>query len=97
VSVHDTGEGIPQAFLPHVFDRFRQADSSTTRKHGGLGLGLAIAKSIGELHGGTIEASSPGAGRGSAVTIQLPIGAVAERRREPRPHAPATALSVLGS
>ena len=92
ISVRDTGQGIAAAFLPHVFDRFRQADGSTTRPQGGLGLGLAIAKSIVELHGGTIAASSPGAGQGAIFRITLPVGAMSERRRQPRPKSELSAL-----
>lgn len=73
ISVSDSGEGIPPAFLPHVFDRFRQADSSSTRKHGGLGLGLAIVKQLVELHGGKVHAKSPGQGKGSTFLIVLPL------------------------
>ncbi|HEY1123027.1 MAG TPA: PAS domain-containing protein, partial [Haloferula sp.] len=73
VSVMDTGDGIEPEFLPHVFDRFRQADSSTTRHHGGLGLGLAIVKQIVELHGGLVEAFSPGKGQGATFTVRLPV------------------------
>jgi signal transduction histidine kinase len=62
VSVSDTGQGIPADFLPHVFERFRQADSSNTRHHAGLGLGLSIVKQLVELHGGSVRASSPGTG-----------------------------------
>jgi protein-histidine pros-kinase len=72
LQVADTGVGIPPDFLPHVFDRFRQADSSTTREHGGLGLGLAIARSIVEAHGGSIAAHSGGVGHGATFTIQVP-------------------------
>ena len=72
VRVTDTGEGIKPEFLPHVFDRFRQADASTTRRHGGLGLGLAIARQLVELHGGTIGASSAGVGQGATFTVVLP-------------------------
>jgi protein-histidine pros-kinase len=72
VQVTDTGAGIAADFLPHVFDRFRQADSSMTRQHGGLGLGLAIARSIVEAHGGTVVASSPGVGHGATFTIDVP-------------------------
>ena len=71
--IRDTGIGIRRDVLPFVFDRFRQADSSTTRMHGGLGLGLAIVRHIVELHGGTVAASSPGEGHGTTFTIQLPI------------------------
>jgi PAS domain S-box-containing protein len=73
VSVIDTGEGIDPAFLPHVFDRFRQADGGTTRRHGGLGLGLAIVKQLIELHGGTVRAKSSGKGCGSTFSISLPL------------------------
>ncbi len=71
--VSDTGVGISEQFLPHVFERFRQADSSTTRKHGGLGLGLAIVRHLVELHGGTIHAESEGSGQGSTFTLSLPL------------------------
>jgi PAS domain S-box-containing protein len=73
VSVTDTGKGIPAEFLPHVFERFRQADSSPTRRHGGLGLGLAIVKQLVEMHGGIVAATSPGEGQGATFTIQLPM------------------------
>jgi PAS domain S-box-containing protein len=72
--ISDTGVGIRREILPFVFDRFRQADSSTTRTHGGLGLGLAIVKHIVELHGGTVRAASAGEGFGATFTIQLPGG-----------------------
>jgi CheY-like chemotaxis protein len=74
--VHDSGQGITPDFLPHVFERFRQADSSTTRKHGGLGLGLAIVKQLVELHGGTVHADSPGEGRGATFVVRLPLAPV---------------------
>jgi PAS domain S-box-containing protein len=73
VTVSDTGEGIGPEFLPHVFDRFRQADGSRSRRHGGLGLGLAIARQLVEMHGGAITAESPGPGRGSTFVIRLPV------------------------
>jgi signal transduction histidine kinase/DNA-binding response OmpR family regulator len=73
ITVRDTGQGIGADFLPHVFDRFRQADGTTTRSHGGLGLGLAIVRHLVELHGGTISAASPGEGEGSTFTVQLPL------------------------
>jgi PAS domain S-box-containing protein len=73
ITVTDTGKGISAAFLPFVFDRFRQADSSSTRAEGGLGLGLAIVRQLVELHGGTIQAESPGLGRGATFVITLPL------------------------
>jgi len=73
ITVSDTGQGISASFLPHVFERFRQADSSTKRAHGGLGLGLAIVRHIVELHGGTVEASSPGEGFGAVFRVRLPV------------------------
>lgn len=73
IEVSDTGEGIGPTFLPHVFDRLRQEDSSLSRQHGGLGLGLAITRHIVELHGGTIEARSPGKGRGATFTVTIPL------------------------
>ncbi|MBD2080747.1 PAS domain S-box protein [Leptolyngbya sp. FACHB-17] len=77
IQVIDTGRGIHPDFLPHVFEYFRQADSSTTRQFGGLGLGLAISRQIVELHGGTIQADSPGEGLGATFTVRLPIATVA--------------------
>lgn len=73
VSVADTGIGIPQEFLPHVFERFRQADASSARERGGLGLGLSIARQLAEMHGGTIEAASGGLGQGATFTVKLPL------------------------
>ncbi len=73
ISVSDTGIGIAPEFLPHAFDRFRQADSSTTRAHGGLGLGLSIVRHLVELHGGTVTADSSGAGHGAMFTVRLPL------------------------
>jgi signal transduction histidine kinase len=71
--VTDTGMGIAQAFPPYVFDKFRQADASFTRQHGGLALGLAIARHLVELHGGSIEARSGGEGSGSTFVVTLPL------------------------
>jgi CheY-like chemotaxis protein len=73
ITVADTGSGISPDFLPFVFDRFRQADSTTTRQFGGLGLGLAIARHIVEIHGGTISAFSSGEGKGATFTVSLPV------------------------
>jgi PAS domain S-box-containing protein len=73
VQIGDSGVGIRRDVLPFVFDRFRQADSSPTRRHGGLGLGLAIVRHLVELHGGTVDADSPGEGHGATFTIRLPI------------------------
>jgi len=76
ITVQDTGEGIAPAFLPFVFERFRQADSSATRSHGGLGLGLSIVRHFVELHGGTVEARSEGTGKGATFIVRLPISAL---------------------
>jgi len=73
--VKDTGKGIPPGFLPHVFDRLRQADSTSTRAHGGLGIGLAIVRHLVELHGGTVAAESGGEGKGAVFTVELPVSA----------------------
>jgi PAS domain S-box-containing protein len=80
IIVSDTGQGIRPEFLPHVFDRFRQAESSTTRKHGGLGLGLAIVRHLVELHGGTVTASSAGQGQGATFSVRFPL--LPDRREE---------------
>lgn len=89
VVVSDTGSGIKPEFLPFVFDRFRQADATRTRAHGGLGLGLAIVRHIVELHGGEVRVSSPGEGKGATFMVSLPLIPVYERqssgdRRHPR-------------
>jgi signal transduction histidine kinase/CheY-like chemotaxis protein len=73
LTVSDTGDGISPEFLPHVFDRFSQADSTSTRKHGGLGLGLGIVRHLVELHGGTVEAYSQGLGKGATFAVRLPL------------------------
>ncbi|HKT72463.1 MAG TPA: CHASE3 domain-containing protein [Steroidobacteraceae bacterium] len=73
IAVSDTGQGIAADFLPYVFDRFRQGDASTTRRHGGLGLGLSIVKSLVEMHGGSVDAQSPGEGQGTTFIVRLPL------------------------
>ncbi|MDP9084349.1 MAG: ATP-binding protein, partial [Pseudomonadota bacterium] len=73
ISIQDTGEGIGADFLPHIFDRFRQADGSSARNHGGLGLGLAIVKQLIDMHGGEARAESPGRGQGARFTVSLPV------------------------
>jgi signal transduction histidine kinase/ActR/RegA family two-component response regulator len=109
LNVTDNGEGIDTGFLPHVFDRFRQADSSMDRRHGGLGLGLSIVKQLVELHGGTIAARSAGKGQGSTFTVSLPLMATFGDFRDlstshhpseaaladPLPEAPRTSLRGL--
>jgi PAS domain S-box-containing protein len=77
IRIADTGEGIAPEVLPHVFERFRQADGTTTRRHGGLGLGLALVKHLVELHGGEVVAESAGKGQGATLTIHLPVKALA--------------------
>jgi CheY-like chemotaxis protein len=73
LTVVDTGVGIDPEFLPHVFDRFRQADGSTSRRHGGLGLGLAIADALAKMHGGRLEAQSDGVGQGATFTLRVEL------------------------
>lgn len=91
IGVTDTGIGIGAEFLGHVFDRFRQADASTTRRHGGLGLGLSIVKHLVEQHGGTVAADSAGEGQGAAFTVRLPLaGELPLGERPPRPAGAAT-------
>jgi PAS domain S-box-containing protein len=95
IVVSDTGIGIPEGFLPYIFERFRQAEGGTTRQHPGLGLGLAIARHIVEMHGGTIHAASGGEGKGATFRVQLPVmivhreQPVEERRVHPRSERPA--------
>jgi len=90
--VRDSGEGIAPAFLAHVFERFRQENSTPTRAHGGLGLGLSIARSIVERHGGSIAAESAGIGQGAAFRVFLPVAQVAERRKARRASTDISAL-----
>ena len=73
MTVTDSGIGIEKDFLPYIFDKFRQADASTTRAHGGLGLGLSIVRHLAELHGGSVSAASEGTGKGAIFTLQLPL------------------------
>jgi CheY-like chemotaxis protein/anti-sigma regulatory factor (Ser/Thr protein kinase) len=91
IVVQDSGDGISPEFVPHVFERFRQADSSTTRPHGGLGLGLAIVRHLVEAHGGTVVAESPGKGQGSTFTVRLPRHAAVDEATAPGQAAPADA------
>jgi signal transduction histidine kinase len=104
VSVSDTGQGIKPEFLPHVFDRFRQADSSSKRVHGGLGLGLAIVRHIVELHGGRVRAESAGEGQGATFTVELPLSLIRTAAGSARVHpasegaltfAPTTSLAAV--
>jgi CheY-like chemotaxis protein len=92
IAVRDTGVGIAPEFLPHLFERFRQADSGTTRTHGGLGIGLAIARQLIEMHGGTIHAESEGEGRGAVFRLRLPLASeTLARPKEEPPNAGAEA------
>jgi signal transduction histidine kinase/CheY-like chemotaxis protein len=106
IAVSDTGQGIAPEVLPLIFDRFRQADSATTRRHGGLGLGLAIVRHLVERHGGQVHAASPGEGRGATFTVTLPLADIAEtsevetralmRRHRTRPQGPPTIHALEG-
>jgi signal transduction histidine kinase/CheY-like chemotaxis protein len=91
LTVTDTGVGIARDFLPHIFERFRQADSSTSRRHGGLGLGLSLVKSLVDMHGGEITAHSDGAGRGSSFTVRLRLAPPAAGADGAGEQAPVTA------
>jgi CheY-like chemotaxis protein len=75
IEVRDTGQGIDPQFLPHVWERFRQGDSTASRQHGGLGLGLALVRYLTEMHGGTVRADSAGLGKGSTFTVDIPLPA----------------------
>lgn len=100
IRVADTGQGIEPQFLPHVFDRFRQQDGSITRRYGGLGLGLAIARHISELHGGRISVSSEGKGKGATFEVELPAYAIASHTEPPlyvakEDHLPARPITAV--
>jgi signal transduction histidine kinase len=92
IVVRDSGQGIEPDFLPYVFDRFRQADGTAARRHGGLGLGLAIVRHLTEAHGGTATAASEGLNRGAVFTLRLPLAAAASHARKPRGERRTTAL-----
>ncbi len=103
LSVADSGQGIDLDFLPHVFERFRQAEGSTTRRHGGLGLGLALVRHLVEAHGGTVRAESPGPGLGATFSARLPVRAVTDKRPDsvrptplPNEEQPFTATTLSG-
>ncbi len=83
IAVSDTGRGIGREFLPYVFDRFRQGDSSSTRRFGGLGLGLGIVRHLVELHGGTVAASSLGQGKGATLVVTLPLATIPAKHDRP--------------
>jgi PAS domain S-box-containing protein len=96
IAVADTGQGIEPAFLARVFDRFQQQDATTTRRYGGLGIGLAIVRHLVQLHGGAVRAHSLGTGMGSTFTVTLPAAAVPAATPAPLPHATDTAESDAG-
>ncbi|HET9315777.1 MAG TPA: hybrid sensor histidine kinase/response regulator, partial [Vicinamibacteria bacterium] len=97
VKVTDDGQGIPRAFLPHVFERFRQGDPSTTRVQPGLGLGLSIVRQLVEMHGGTVSASSAGEGQGSTFVVSLPVPALREASVAPSELTRAEVVATRGS
>lgn len=96
LSVTDSGEGLDASFVPHLFTRFRQADSSTTRRHGGLGLGLSIVDNLVRLHGGDVRAASPGKNAGSTFTVTLPIATQPATTESERPSSEPVALDLRG-
>jgi signal transduction histidine kinase/ActR/RegA family two-component response regulator len=96
IVVRDTGQGIPPSFVPHLFERFRQADPSPSRKQGGLGLGLAIVQHLTEAHGGTVSAASPGEGGGATFTVRLPIRTVTRPLTAAPPEAPPLEARLTG-
>ncbi|MDI1445532.1 ATP-binding protein [Polyangium sp. 6x1] len=87
IAVKDTGQGITPEFLPHVFERFRQADASAARQHGGLGLGLAIVRHLAELHGGRVRAESEGPGKGARFVVELPVAPISDDTEPKAPSA----------
>jgi CheY-like chemotaxis protein len=95
ISVTDTGIGIEPEFLPHVFDRFRQGDASSSRATGGLGLGLAIVQQLVELHGGSVRATSPGKDGGATFTVRLPLMAVRRESPDERRHPTTRGIAAL--
>ena len=94
IAVSDTGVGIAPELLLHVFERFQQGDSSSTRQHGGLGIGLALVRHLTELHGGSVEARSGGAGQGATFIVKLPISLAAEPQSPSRVHPAISAEQV---
>ena len=96
IIVSDSGQGISPELLPHVFDRFRQGDIGSSRPHGGLGLGLALVRSLVELHGGTVAAHSPGLGSGATFVVKLPVMLAGFLAPEPVDRAPADAVAAAG-
>ena len=95
VTISDTGQGIAPEFLPHVFERFSQSDSSSTRRHGGLGLGLSIVRQLVELHGGTVTATSPGVGEGTTFKVIFPLMSVSHELRDAEVPPPLTGSNPL--
>ncbi|MGB3202698.1 MAG: PAS domain-containing protein [Nodosilinea sp.] len=93
LTISDTGKGIHPDFLPHVFDRFRQENATTTRQFGGLGLGLALVRYLVELHGGSVQADSPGEGQGATFTLQIPLMAQHSPVQKVEPSEPSTTLT----
>jgi len=94
IAIRDTGQGIDAAFLPHVFDRFRQQDSGTARQYGGLGLGLSVVRYLVEAHGGTVAVESEGEGRGARFVITLPLAAAEAPAAQARPERPVALRGV---